>query len=291
MSAEFEASMRIAIEEAMYSLREGNHGFGAVILKDSKVLARAHDTEGADRNPMAHAEIRAIGNASSVAGDDLSGCLLLCTQEPCYICAEAIIGAQIPRVIYGYRVADTASLERKPNRLSAEEIFRSAGANIRIESGLLQQECAVLYNQAVRAELKKLRGATDEQLRQYDHQLTARRLAWYRKEKPNLSLGAGDLAEQGYRLLLNRLRVNEAEAPVVHRQEGAIVFHSKNFCPTLQACRILGLDTRTVCRFYNEGATDQLIRQLDPRLRFQRNYQEIRPYTEYCEERITYAQE
>lgn len=52
---------------------------------------------------------------------------------------------------------------------------------------------------------------------------------------------------------------------------------------------VTGLDTRWVCRLYNEGAVDQLIRQIDPRLRFSRNYELIRPYSGYCEERIEYS--
>lgn len=283
--------MRIAIEEAQQSLREGNHGFGAVILKDKKVLAEAHDTEETDQDPTAHAEIRAIQKACSLVGKDLSGCLLLCTHEPCPMCAGAIIWAQIPRVIYGYSAADAVSQGRQRIELVAERILCNARADMRIEGGLLQHECSVLYNQAVRAELKRLRQATDEQLKEHNQQHISRRLAWYRTEKGNLCLGAGNVVQQGYRLLLKKLGISEVEAPVVHEEKGRIVFHSKNFCPTLEACRILGLDTRRICRLYNEGATDQLIRQLDQRLRFRRNYEKIRPYSEYCEESIELEQE
>jgi hypothetical protein len=57
-------------------------------------------------------------------------------------------------------------------------------------------------------------------------------------------------------------------------------------CPTLEACRILDLDTRRVCRLYNEGATGELLRQVDPRLVFRRNYEKLRPYAAFCEEII-----
>ncbi len=87
-------------------------------------------------------------------------------------------------------------------------------------------------------------------------------------------------------MLLAKLGISESEAPVVQRAEGRVVFHSRNFCPTLEACNILGLDTRRVCRLYGEEATDRLIRRLDPRLRFSRNYEMIRPRGEYCEELI-----
>jgi len=143
-------------------------------------------------------------------------------------------------------------------------------------------------DQEVRKELERLRGATDEQLKEYGRKLTARRLAWYHAEKASLCLGTDDPLEQAYRLLLRKLGISEAEAPVVRKENGRIEFHSGNFCPTLEACRILGLDTRRICRLYNEGATDQLVRQLDPGLRFHRSYENIRPYSGYCEERIDY---
>jgi len=64
--------------------------------------------------------------------------------------------------------------------------------------------------------------------------------------------------KRGYRLLLHKLDISEAEASIVGRQKGIIVFHSKNFCPTLEAGRILRLDTRRICRLVNEGATELL---------------------------------
>jgi hypothetical protein len=95
-----------------------------------------------------------------------------------------------------------------------------------------------------------------------------------------------DPLEQAYRLLLARLGIGEEDAPIVERGPDRLVFHSRNFCPTLEACRILDLDTRRVCRLYNEGATGELLRQVDPRLVFRRNYEKLRPYAAYCEEII-----
>jgi tRNA(adenine34) deaminase len=268
-----ETWMRIAIEEARRSLREGYDGFGAVVLKSFGVLARAHDAGAIGRDAAAHAEMRAVQEASSLAGSSLAGCLLVCTHEPCPTCAKAIVRAGISRVIYGYG-ARNARIDR---------------TDMQVEGGLLRQECAVLYDREVRAEVHRLRGATEEQLREYGRQLVRRRLEWYRREKGNLRLGSGDSAERAYRLLLAKLGIAEAEAPVVHKEEGRVVFHSRNFCPTLEACGILGLDTRRICRLCNEEAADRLIRQLDSRLRFSRNYDKIRPYGEYCEERIEVA--
>jgi hypothetical protein len=65
-----------------------------------------------------------------------------------------------------------------------------------------------------------------------------------------------------------------------------IIFHSKNFCPTLEACKILEYDTRYICRHYNENSTDILVKQINRDLQFTRNYKKLRPYSEYCEEMI-----
>jgi tRNA(Arg) A34 adenosine deaminase TadA len=56
--------MVLAIEEAKVSLREGNNGFGAVIVKEEQVIALAHDKECTEHDATAHAEINAIKKAS-----------------------------------------------------------------------------------------------------------------------------------------------------------------------------------------------------------------------------------
>jgi len=73
---------------------------------------------------------------------------------------------------------------------------------------------------------------------------------------------------------------------VARREARRLVIRSANFCPTLEACRILGRDTREVCRLLSEGPTTALLRQLHTGLTFRRNSAALRPTTPYCEERI-----
>jgi tRNA(adenine34) deaminase len=60
-----------------------------------------------------------------------------------------------------------------------------------------------------------------------------------------------------------------------------------NHCPTLEACRKLGLDTRQICRKVYQQPVQVFLAKLDSGLRFGRNYEALRPYTPYCEEIIS----
>lgn len=140
----------------------------------------------------------------------------------------------------------------------------------------------------VRREIEKLRNADDAALRALNEDSVARRLAWFRGNKAEaVAASGGDPLEAAYRLLVERFHTVPEEMPVVEKTAERIRFHSMNFCPTLEACTILGLDTRHVCRLLNEESTDILVKQIDPRLRFSRNYENLRPYAGFCEEMIS----
>lgn len=288
VSGDLASLMREAIAEAALSLREGNHGFGALIVRDGQVIARTHDTEETDRDPTAHAESKAIRMASARIGKNLSDCTLVSTHEPCPMCAAAIVWSKLAFVAYGCGIAEAIGQARNRIDIECREIFRRARADIRVESGLLGSECGVLYDESVRAEIKRLRGATDVQLGTLNDESKKKRLEWYRALKESGEIRGSDPLERAYRVLLLKLGIGGDQAPIVKRTEKEIVFHSKNRCPTLEACKILGLDTRRVCKLTNEGSTRELIRQEDPGLDFIRNYEKIRPYREYCEEIIRF---
>ncbi len=288
---ELEQYMKLAIKEAEASLREGNNGFGAVIVKGGAVIASAHDLEDTLSDPTSHAEMNAIREACSKHGRKLAGCTLICTHEPCPMCAFAIVWAGIGDVAYGYSIRDALTQGRKRIGLICKEAFRLAGADIKVQEGILKDACSVLYREDVRREIKNLRNADDISLSMLNGDSVKRRTEWYRENSGRFDFDREDLPYAGYRLLLERFRITEREAPVVKRSKREIVFHSMNFCPTLEACRILGLDTRYVCKRLNESSTGALVGQIDGRLRFSRNYDCLRPHDAYCEERIYLCEE
>ncbi len=282
-----EQYMKIAIEEAQISLREGNNGFGAVIVRDSKIIASAHDKEDTDHDPTSHAEINVIREASKILGRKLSECMLISTHEPCPMCSYAIVWSGITTVAYGYSISEAISQKRKRINCPCKDAFDKAGVDIVVYPGIMNAECSVLYREDVRKEIENLRNADSKRLDLLSDDSILRRIRWFQENKGNFDFINNDLLNAGYMLLLERLHITPEEAPIIRKTDKQIVFHSNNFCPTLEACKILGLDTRLICKKLNETSTDMLVKQIDCRLIFSRNYNKLRPYAECCEEMIS----
>lgn len=278
--------MALGIEEANQSLREGNCGFGAVIIKGTEVVAKAHDTEKTRQDPTAHAELTAIRMAAGLLGRDLSGCTMISTHEPCPMCATAILWSGIRALAYGYSIKEAIRQGRRRIDLPCREIFERAGQPVTIVEGVLHAKCSVLYNQDVRHAVQQLRNADERRLQTMSAELTRKRLDWFKTHRSELNLSGRDPLDQAYMVFLKKLNLLPGDAPIVARDSANLFIHSKNFCPTLEACRILGLNTRWICARLTEQPMDTLLKQINPRLRFFRNYECLRPDAQYCEEVI-----
>lgn len=94
--------MGLALEEAAAAVGKGDVPIGAVVLRDSEVLARRHNEREASGDPTAHAEVLALRDAARQVGSwRLDGLTLVVTLEPCPMCAGALVNARIDRVVFG----------------------------------------------------------------------------------------------------------------------------------------------------------------------------------------------
>jgi len=94
--------MKAAIAEAREAASVGEVPVGAVVYRDSTVVARAHNESVARRDPTAHAELLAVQRAlDQLQTDRLNDCTLYVTLEPCAQCAGAIVLAKVGRVVFG----------------------------------------------------------------------------------------------------------------------------------------------------------------------------------------------
>jgi guanine deaminase len=143
---DFQAMMRVAIEEAQHSREEGNHGYGAVVVHEGRIVARAHDTADTEGDPSMHAEVNAIRAAARALGDaDLCGAILFSTCEPCPMCASLAVWANVTTIVYGASIAETAAMGRERITVGAQEIVDRSPAAIEVIGGVLGEGCRALY--------------------------------------------------------------------------------------------------------------------------------------------------
>lgn len=109
---EKENFMREAIKLSIDSMRAGNGGpFGAVIVKDGKIIAKGFNKVTSTNDPTAHAEVVAIREACNVLGTfQLTGCEIYTSCEPCPMCLGAIYWARPDKMYYANTKTDAAAI-------------------------------------------------------------------------------------------------------------------------------------------------------------------------------------
>jgi tRNA(adenine34) deaminase len=97
-----DAAMALALEEAAAAAAHGDVPIGAVALIDGEVVARRHNERELTGDPTAHAELLCLRDAAAARGGwRLDGVTLVVTLEPCPMCAGALVGARVDRVVFG----------------------------------------------------------------------------------------------------------------------------------------------------------------------------------------------
>ena len=105
--------MKEAIELSVNNVLKNNGGpFGAVVVKDGKIIARGYNQVTANNDPTAHAEVVAIREACKVLGTfQLTNCEIYTSCEPCPMCLGAIYWARPSKVYYANTKEDAAAIE------------------------------------------------------------------------------------------------------------------------------------------------------------------------------------
>jgi tRNA(Arg) A34 adenosine deaminase TadA len=104
--------MHEAIELSINNIDNDGGPFGAVIVKDGKVIARGVNRVTSTIDPTAHAEVNAIREASKALGTfDLSGCEIYSSCEPCPMCLGAIYWARLDKLFFANTKQDAKEIE------------------------------------------------------------------------------------------------------------------------------------------------------------------------------------
>ncbi len=136
--------MRMAIKEAYRGINAGHGGpFGAVIVKDGRVIAKGHNEVLRYRDATCHGEVQAIRRASKKLGThNLSGTEIFTTGEPCPMCLGAIMWAGIDRIYYGCSIEDTELIGFRDKEFYEKEAEGERhGASFELD----REECLKLY--------------------------------------------------------------------------------------------------------------------------------------------------
>lgn len=138
--------MREAIALSSRNVDNGGGPFGAVIVKDGKIVARGANRVTADNDPTAHAEVIAIRKAAAELGTfDLSGCEIYTSCEPCPMCLSAIYWARIGRIYYGNTQYDAKAINFDDSFIYSELSLAAEKRNIPAMR-LLGDEAIVSFN-------------------------------------------------------------------------------------------------------------------------------------------------
>ena len=130
--------MKQALKEAKKAYEKLEVPVGAVIVKDGKIIAKAHNLKETKTDTTKHAEILAIQKASKkLESWRLLDCEMYITLEPCSMCAGAIINSRIKKIYIG-------ALDEKTGAAgSVLNLFEDYKFNhkVEVENGVMQKEC------------------------------------------------------------------------------------------------------------------------------------------------------
>ena len=145
-----EKFMKAAIKEAQKASEKLEVPVGCVIVKDGKIIARAHNQKEGKKDTTKHAEIMAIQKASrKLDAWRLLDCEMYVTLEPCSMCAGAIINSRIKKLYIGTMDEKTGAAG------SVFNLFKDYKFNheVEVETGIMQEECECVLKEF----FKKLR--------------------------------------------------------------------------------------------------------------------------------------
>jgi tRNA(adenine34) deaminase len=134
-------AMSAALDEARACLGWGDVPIGAVVARGAEILGRAGNQRERLGDPTAHAEILALRQAGAALGSwRLEGCTMYVTLEPCAMCAGALVGARIDRLVFG------AADPKAGFAGSLGDLVRDPRLNHRLDvtPGVMEDECSEL---------------------------------------------------------------------------------------------------------------------------------------------------
>ena len=138
--------MKEAVRLSIENVEQGIGGpFGAVVVKDGKIIARGTNQVTASNDPTAHAEVVAIRKACEALNSfQLEGCEIYCSCEPCPMCLGAIYWARPDKLFYGNSKEDAAQM-KFDDQFIYEELKRPINERKLFTKQMLREEAQAAF--------------------------------------------------------------------------------------------------------------------------------------------------
>ncbi len=155
MSKDVSEFMMEAIRLSISNVEEGKGGpFGAVVVKDGKIIARGVNQVTSSNDPTAHAEVIAIRNACVVLNSfQLDGCEIYTSCEPCPMCLGAIYWARPDKLYYANSKEDAAAIQFD-DKFIYEEIAKPVEQRTLFTKQVLRDEAMEAFDKWAKSTIK-----------------------------------------------------------------------------------------------------------------------------------------
>jgi tRNA(adenine34) deaminase len=142
--------MGLALNEARAAAASGDVPVGAVIVIGDRIVARGRNRREVDGDPTAHAEIVALRDAARELGHWRVEGTLVVTQEPCPMCAGALVNARVARLVFGCTNPKAGAVTTLYQLVSDPRLNH----RVEVSGGVLAEDCAEVLQQFF-AELRR----------------------------------------------------------------------------------------------------------------------------------------
>lgn len=147
--------MEAAIKEAMNGEKD-DYPIGCVIVRDGIIIAKGKDSLRSTKNPLLHAEMIAVREATKKLGTPyLTDCIAYTTMEPCPMCAGASIWARLKGIVFGARLEDLVDHAQKHGHeertfrsinMTCKEVLERGDPKVSLVEGFMREECVALFH-------------------------------------------------------------------------------------------------------------------------------------------------
>lgn len=143
---EHEEFMRRAIYLSEQAVKHGNRPFGALLVKDGKIILEVENTDVTDRDVTRHAELKLVSQACQLYdADTLAKCTLYTSTEPCPMCTGAIFWSGIPRIVFGCSSLGLRSVLDDIVGITCGEILARGKRDIELIGPILEDEAIEVH--------------------------------------------------------------------------------------------------------------------------------------------------